>query len=91
MTAGIAFAAVLASASASGQDKAAHDRRSAERHVELFRWLDRDNDGAVTRLEALGDVNFTPVFVDIDINRDDIVTMAELERYLELRYGIARR
>jgi hypothetical protein len=69
------------------QDKAAYERRSIEGYVTLFTWLDRDRDNAVSRLEAEGDVNFLPVFDDIDIDRDGIASKAELDRFLALRYG----
>ena len=72
---------------AHAQDKAANQRRSSARHVELFAWLDRDRDGAVTRIEAEGDLNFTPIFDDVDTNRDGVATKAELDRYVELLYG----
>jgi hypothetical protein len=70
-----------------GENKVAYDRRAAAWHVDLFEWLDRDRNGAVTRIEADGNVDFTPVFDDMDIDRDGIVTRAELDRYLGLRYG----
>ena len=78
----------LAGATAQAQDRNAFVQRAAAASVELFRSLDRDGDGAVTRLEAQGDVNFIPVFNDIDINRDGIATKAELDRYLSLEYGV---
>jgi hypothetical protein len=53
----------------------------------LFQSLDRNADGAVTRLEAQGDVNFLPRFNDMEVDMDGIVTTAELQRYLEQRYG----
>ena len=40
------------------------------------------------RSEAHGDLNFTPSFNDMDINRDGIVTKAELDRVLEQEYGM---
>ena len=83
-----AFALLVAGAGAQAQDKAAYDRRSVARYLELFQALDIDRDGAVTRLEAHGDVNFTPRFNDMDINRDGIVTRAELDRFLEREHGM---
>ena len=83
-----AFALLVAAAGAQAQDKAAYDRRSAARYLELFQALDIDRDGTVTRLEAQGDVNFTPRFNDIDINRDGIVTRDELDRFLEREHGM---
>jgi hypothetical protein len=77
----------LNAAVASAQDKAAFERRVIERYVSLFEWLDRNHDMAVSRVEAQGDVNFLPVFNDMDIDRDGIVTRAELDRFLTLRYG----
>ena len=86
----VALLAALTGMNAQAQDKAAYERRSIARYIELFTWLDRDRDGTVTRLETQGDLNFTPVFDDVDINRDGIVTKPELDRYLELQYGMRR-
>jgi hypothetical protein len=71
----------------SADDKSEYDRRNAERFRSLFAWLDRDGDRAVTLSEAYGDLNFSPVFNDMDINRDGVVTADELNRYVEQRYG----
>ena len=82
--------AALAGTNVAAQDQAAYEQRSIARLVELFSGLDTDRDGRVTRLEAAGDLNFLPVFNDVDINRDGIATKDELDRYLELRYGMRR-
>ena len=90
---GLMMVGILAASSGldvAAQDKAAYERRSIERYVTLFTWLDRDRDEAVSRSEAQGDVNFLPIFDDIDINRDGIVSKAELDRFLTLRYGAPR-
>jgi hypothetical protein len=79
---------LLASGTASAQGKAEHERRVATDLARLFESLDRDADRAVTRVEAAGDVNFLPLFSDIDINRDGVVTSDELARYLALAYGV---
>ena len=86
-----AFALLLAMAAAAGvhaDDKADFDRRAAVRYMELFQSLDRNADGAVTREEAQGDLNFRPRFDDMDINRDGIVTLAELQRFVDQQHGI---
>jgi hypothetical protein len=75
------------SSAAHADDKTAYDQRAAARDTALFQSLDRNGDGAVTRVEAQGDLNLGPVFDDMDINRDGIVTNAELQRYLEQQYG----
>lgn len=72
---------------ASADGKAEYDRRSTERYMNLFQSLDRNNDQAVTKLESHGDLDFGPRFDDIDINRDGIVTRAELQRYVEREYA----
>ena len=85
----VLFGAFLACATgATADDKADYSRRAAETYVTLFKSLDRDANGAVTRDEARGDLNFVPYFDDMDINRDGIVTADELQRYIELRYGV---
>jgi len=85
------FAAALLlaiSAGSNAQDRDDYQRRTVERFLDLFQALDRDADEAVTRSETQGDVNFAPLFYDIDINRDGIVTKGELHRYLELQHGM---
>jgi hypothetical protein len=72
---------------AGADDKAAYDRRAATRDMNLFQSLDRNNDQAVTKLESHGDLDFGPRFDDMDINRDGIVTRAELLRYVEREHG----
>ncbi len=79
---------LLLSASSNAQDKDDYQRRSVARFIDLFQSLDRDGDDAVTWSEAQGDLNFSPRFDDIDINRDGIATKAELNRYLELQHGM---
>ncbi len=74
-------------AGAGADDKSDYNRRAAERDLSLFQSLDRNTDGAVTRTEAHGDINFLPRFNDMDINMDGIVTTTELHRYLEQQYG----
>ncbi len=83
-----ALAIAIASAPASAQGNAEYDRRVAGDLAQLFASLDRNADRAVTRVEAAGDVNFLPLFPDIDINRDGVVTSEELARYLALTYGV---
>ena len=73
---------------ASAQGKAEHDRRAAADLARLFAALDRDGDRAVSRVEAAGDVNFLPLFPDVDINRDGVVTAEEFGRHLLLAYGV---
>ena len=75
------------SAVAGADDKTDYDRRSAARYAALFQSLDRNGDSTVTRVEAEGDLNLGPVFDDMDINRDGVVTTAELQRYTEQRHG----
>jgi hypothetical protein len=68
--------------------QAEYQRRVAERYVGLFLSLDLDGDGSVSRAEARSDLNFGPRFDDMDINRDGIVTTAELQRFIEAEYGM---
>ena len=73
---------------ATADDKGDYDRRASARDLELFHSLDRDADGAVTRTEARGDINFLPRFDDMEIDMDGIVTRSELQRYVDQQYGI---
>lgn len=73
---------------AGADDKSEYNRRAAADDLRLFHSLDRNADGAVTRLEAQGDINFLPRFDDMEVDMDGVVTMAELQRYLEQQYGV---
>ena len=87
--AGIVAAALLACISgAAADDRLEYNRRNAERYATLFNALDRDGDGAVTRVEAQGDLNFVPYFNDMDIDRDATVTGAELQRFVQQQFGV---
>ena len=52
------------------------------------RALDVHGKNAITREETRGDVDFTPRFDDMDINRDGVVTLDELRGYIDRRYGV---
>ena len=78
----------LASATAmAADDRTAYNERAAARISGLFQSLDRNADGVVTREESSGDLNFGPLFSDMDINSDDNVTLQELRRYIGQRHG----
>ena len=77
--------------SASADHRDDYNRRAAARDLSLFHSLDRNGDGAVSRLEAQGDINFLPRFNDMEVDMDGIVTTAELNRYLEQRYQVRVR
>ena len=64
-------------------------QRAADRDTAAFRVLDVNRNGALTRVEIMGDLDFGPRFDDMDINRDGIVTQDELRRYIEQHYGVA--
>lgn len=83
-----ALALTLAcAAGATADDRDDYNRRAAARDAALFQSLDRNGDGAVTRLEAQGDINFLPRFDDMEVDMDGTVTLAELRRYIEQQYG----
>jgi hypothetical protein len=69
-------------------DKATYDQRSAARYADLFHSLDRNRDGVVMRSETDGDLNFGPRFDDMDIDRDGVVTMPELQRFIRQQHGL---
>ena len=71
-------------------DKAAYEQSSIKRYLAMFAAQDVNKSDRVTREEVRGNIDFTAVFDDIDINRDGIVTRAELDRYLAQRFGYAR-
>jgi hypothetical protein len=85
-----ALAVLMALAmSAGADDRSDYNRRAAGEDVSLFHALDRNADGAVTRLEAAGDINFLPRFDDMEADMDGAVTRAELHRYIDQQYGVS--
>jgi hypothetical protein len=80
---------LLAPCIAAGADaRTEYYERAAAHDAALFRALDLDHDGSVTRLETQGDLDFGPRFNDMDINRDGVVTLEELQRYIAQHYGV---
>jgi hypothetical protein len=70
-------------------ERSEYNQRAASRFVSLFQSLDRDMNRKVTVSEAQGDLTFMPRFDDMDINRDGIVTREELDRFVQLTFGVA--
>lgn len=69
-------------------DKEQYNRRAAETDMSVFRELNRSGSGFLTREEVRGDMRLGTRFNDIDINRDDVVTPQEMQRYLQETYGV---
>lgn len=76
---------------ANADDRGDYNARAVASLAGLFRTLDRNFDGRLTRAEVMGDLNMEPRFDDLDGNRDGVITLQELEDYVTLRYGVARR
>lgn len=84
-----ALSAALVMPAHAADARSDYQRRRAEQFMALFGELDRNADGRVTRDEARGALNFVPRFADMDIDRDDAVTSAELARFIEAETGLA--
>jgi hypothetical protein len=76
----IVIAVALAAGAALAQAPAEYLKRVADNYRAAFAAYERD--GVVTRDRVSGDLFFEPRFDDIDINRDGVITRAELERFL---------
>jgi len=76
----VAGAAVLATCTAFAQAPAEYLKRVTDSYRAAFAMYERD--GVVTRAQVKGNLFFEPVFDDIDINRDGVITREELERFL---------
>jgi len=85
----IAATLLLPAASLAADDaRTAYYQRNANADLARFRELDVDKNNALTRQEVRGDVDLTPRFDDIDVNRDGVVTLDELLAYAERQYGV---
>ena len=84
----IAATLMLPIASFAADERTEYYQRNANADLAKFHELDVDGNNAITRDEARGDVDFTPRFDAIDINRDGIVTLDELRAYVERQYGV---
>ncbi|HET9403347.1 MAG TPA: hypothetical protein VFO57_02065 [Burkholderiales bacterium] len=69
-------------------DEAGHKQRAAQTDMSLFRDLDRAGNGFLVREDTRGDLNLGTRFDDIDTNRDGIVTLREMQVYIEKMYGV---
>jgi hypothetical protein len=78
----IACASTLAVA----DDRADYNRRSAERYVAMFHFVDANKDNAVSKGEAHGTIELEARFDDIDIDRDGSITRSELTRYIDTTF-----
>lgn len=76
----IVIAAALAAGAALAQAPAEYLKRVADNYRAAFAAYERD--GVVTRDRVRGDLFLEPRFDDIDINRDGVITRAELERFI---------
>jgi hypothetical protein len=76
----IVIAAALAAGTAFAQVPADYVKRVTENYRVAFAVYERD--GVVARAQVRGDLFLEPRFDDIDINRDGVITRAELERFL---------
>ena len=88
MTSLLALALILATSAAMADDRESYNRRAAEADLAAFRVLDLNRDGVLTRDEVLADLNFGPRFNDMDIDRNGVVTLEELRRYIEQTYDV---
>ncbi len=76
----IAIILALAAGAAFAQAPADYLKRVADNYRAAFSAYEQN--GVVTRAAVRGDLFFEPWFDAIDINRDGVITRAELERFL---------
>jgi hypothetical protein len=86
----LAACLLLSAGGASAQDQAAYNQRNIARFTDAYRMLDVDGDGRLTRDEARGNLDIVPRWRDIDVDGDDVITSAELSRFLADHYGLQR-
>lgn len=71
---------------AAADDRSDYNRRAAAEDTRLYQALDRNGDGRLDLQEVQGDLNLGPRFNDMDIDRNNVVTPEEFQRYLKQRY-----
>ncbi|HKC44520.1 MAG TPA: EF-hand domain-containing protein [Burkholderiales bacterium] len=76
----VMLVAALAAGAALAQAPDAYVQRVVDNYRAAFARYERN--GVVTREAVRADLVFGPVFDDIDINRDGVITRAELDRFL---------
>jgi hypothetical protein len=81
------LAAAIVTSGAIAQNKEAYNLNAATEDLEVFHRLARD--GVLRREDARSDLNFGPRFDQADIDRDGVVTAAEMDRYIAATYGIS--
>lgn len=69
-------------------DEARYNQGAAQTDMAVFRELNRAGNGLLTKEEARGDMRLGTRFDDIDTNRDEIVTLQEMQAYVEKTYGV---
>jgi hypothetical protein len=69
-------------------DEAMYNQRAAQTDMSLFRELDRAGSGFLAREDTRMDMRLGTRFDDIDTNRDGIVTLQEMQIYIEKTYGV---
>lgn len=68
-------------------DRARYNQRAAQTDLSLYRELDRAGKGFLNKEDVRGNLDLGPRFDDIDTNRDEIVTLREMQAYIEKNYG----
>ena len=68
--------------------EAGYKQRAAQTDLSVFRELDRAGKGHLIKEDARGDMRLGTRFDDIDTNRDEIVTLQEMQAYIEKSYGV---
>jgi hypothetical protein len=82
----IALAAAVVASGAIAQNKEAYSLNAATEDLAVFHRLARD--GALKREDVRSDVDFGARFDQVDLDRDGVVTAAEMDRYIAATYGI---
>ena len=80
------LAAAVAASGAFAQDRDAYNLDAATADLAAFHKLARD--GVLRREDARSDVNFAPRFDQADLDRDGVVTAAEMDKYIAQTYGV---
>ena len=83
----LVLSAVVASGAIAG-DREDYNLRAAQRDAAMFLEFDANHDEKLSRIEVQGLLTMQERFDDVNIDRNDEITLQEMSRYLKQNYAV---